>query len=108
MDPQGLQLGKWREAEACCQPHRVGWSAQRGNLGPTSVPLCSQPPPGASASGGNPTGKEIYRKSNISVYEVDGKDHKVSSWAEFMEMGDGARHFLVFFTIDKGQRPALP
>jgi len=24
-----------------------------------------------------PPGKEIYRKSNISVYEVDGKDHKV-------------------------------
>ncbi|KAK2097926.1 K(lysine) acetyltransferase [Saguinus oedipus] len=24
-----------------------------------------------------PPGKEIYRKSNISVYEVDGKDHKI-------------------------------
>uniref|UniRef100_A0A3P9HI96 Histone acetyltransferase n=1 Tax=Oryzias latipes TaxID=8090 RepID=A0A3P9HI96_ORYLA len=25
-----------------------------------------------------PPGKEIYRRSNISVYEVDGRDHKVS------------------------------
>ncbi len=25
-----------------------------------------------------PPGKEIYRRNNISVYEVDGKDHKVS------------------------------
>ncbi|TRZ05068.1 hypothetical protein HGM15179_022039 [Zosterops borbonicus] len=25
-----------------------------------------------------PPGREIYRKGNISVYEVDGKDHKVS------------------------------
>ncbi|NXJ87210.1 KAT8 acetyltransferase, partial [Trogon melanurus] len=24
-----------------------------------------------------PPGREIYRKSNISVYEVDGKDHKI-------------------------------
>lgn len=24
-----------------------------------------------------PPGKEIYRRNNISVYEVDGKDHKV-------------------------------
>lgn len=24
-----------------------------------------------------PQGKEIYRRNNISVYEVDGKDHKV-------------------------------
>lgn len=28
-----------------------------------------------------PPGKEIYRRSNISVYEVDGRDHKVrTSW----------------------------
>lgn len=26
-----------------------------------------------------PPGKEIYRRSNISVYEVDGRDHKVST-----------------------------
>lgn len=26
-----------------------------------------------------PPGKEIYRRSNISVYEVDGRDHKVSN-----------------------------
>ncbi|NXP02347.1 KAT8 acetyltransferase, partial [Thinocorus orbignyianus] len=26
-----------------------------------------------------PPGREIYRKSNISVYEVDGKDHKVGT-----------------------------
>jgi hypothetical protein len=25
-----------------------------------------------------PPGKEIYRKGTISVYEVDGKDHKVN------------------------------
>lgn len=25
-----------------------------------------------------PPGKEIYRRGNISVYEVDGRDHKVS------------------------------
>lgn len=25
-----------------------------------------------------PPGKEIYRRSNISVYEVDGRDHKVT------------------------------
>lgn len=25
-----------------------------------------------------PPGKEIYRRSNVSVYEVDGRDHKVS------------------------------
>lgn len=25
-----------------------------------------------------PVGKEIYRKGTLSVYEVDGKDHKVS------------------------------
>lgn len=24
-----------------------------------------------------PLGKEIYRKGTLSVYEVDGKDHKV-------------------------------
>lgn len=24
-----------------------------------------------------PVGKEIYRKGTLSVYEVDGKDHKV-------------------------------
>lgn len=24
-----------------------------------------------------PSGKEIYRRSNISVFEVDGRDHKV-------------------------------
>lgn len=25
-----------------------------------------------------PVGKEIYRKGTLSVYEVDGKDHKVN------------------------------
>lgn len=28
-----------------------------------------------------PPGKEIYRRSNISVYEVDGRDHKVGTGA---------------------------
>ena len=82
MDPQGLQLGKWREAEACCQPHRVGWSAQQGNLGPHVCASLLSTPTQGQCQWRQPPGKEIYRKSNISVYEVDGKDHKVSSWAE--------------------------
>lgn len=28
-----------------------------------------------------PPGKEIYRRNNISVYEVDGRDHKVRKWS---------------------------
>lgn len=39
--------------------------------------LCSSPDQG-QCQWRQPPGKEIYRKSNISVYEVDGKDHKVS------------------------------
>ena len=30
-----------------------------------------------------PPGKEIYRKGNISVYEVDGKDQKVYCLSTF-------------------------
>ncbi|XP_068855093.1 histone acetyltransferase KAT8-like [Aphelocoma coerulescens] len=36
---------------------------------------------GAQCQWRQPPGREIYRKGNISVYEVDGKDHKVSSGA---------------------------
>jgi hypothetical protein len=31
-----------------------------------------------------PPGKEIYRKGTISVYEVDGKDHKVTVAAQLI------------------------
>ncbi len=33
-----------------------------------------------------PPGKEIYRKGTISVYEVDGKDHKVRYAVEFFSL----------------------
>lgn len=36
-----------------------------------------------------PVGTEIYRKGSISVYEVDGKDHKVGGcnlWARLRKM----------------------
>lgn len=48
-----------------------------------------------------PPGKEIYRKSNISVYEVDGKDHKVSGGPECC--GEvGASTSWVIFVLTKG------
>ena len=31
-----------------------------------------------------PPGKEIYRKGTISVYEVDGKEHKVWKTSSFL------------------------
>ena len=40
--------------------------------------LSPHPHPQGQCQWRQPPGKEIYRKSNISVYEVDGKDHKVS------------------------------
>lgn len=42
------------------------------------VPPPARPHPQGQCQWRQPPGKEIYRKSNISVYEVDGKDHKVS------------------------------
>ncbi|XP_057244515.1 histone acetyltransferase KAT8-like, partial [Malurus melanocephalus] len=36
-----------------------------------------------------PPGREIYRKGNISVYEVDGKDHKNSRFFQEKESPDG-------------------
>lgn len=30
-----------------------------------------------------PVGKEIYRRGTLSVYEVDGKDHKVCNNSSF-------------------------
>lgn len=39
-----------------------------------------------------PPGREIYRKSNISVYEVDGKDHKVTpGWFDAAVAGGRTR-----------------
>ena len=34
-----------------------------------------------------PPGKEIYRKGTISVYEVDGKEHKVNQSATIITCG---------------------
>lgn len=45
-----------------------------------------------------PPGKEIYRKSNISVYEVDGKDHKVS----WMALWGSTGHLLTILVVTKG------
>lgn len=60
------------------------WQATQGGMGAPSRrpeglrPSSPHPPPQGQCQWRQPPGKEIYRKSNISVYEVDGKDHKVS------------------------------
>lgn len=63
----------WGRSEK--QPHGQGGAPGREPQGPS---LCLPPPSQGQCQWRQPPGKEIYRKSNISVYEVDGKDHKVS------------------------------
>ncbi|XP_027489556.1 histone acetyltransferase KAT8-like, partial [Corapipo altera] len=46
-------------------------------LGHTWAPPYLCPPGQGQCQWRQPPGREIYRKSNISVYEVDGKDHKI-------------------------------
>lgn len=59
-----------------------------GNLRGSSLPLPFQPQ--GQCQWRQPPGKEIYRKSNISVYEVDGKDHKVSWVVTVVGAGGGS------------------
>lgn len=54
-----------------------------GNLRVSSLPFQPQ----GQCQWRQPPGKEIYRKSNISVYEVDGKDHKVSGVVTVVGVG---------------------
>lgn len=46
-----------------------------------------------------PLGKEIYRRNNISVYEVDGKDHKVSQIIPAIKMKHRNKLFCDRFQI---------
>ena len=76
-------MGK-QKVEACCKPHEVGWGHPAENLKASRLRRPPTPPPQGQCQWRQPPGKEIYRKSNISVYEVDGKDHKVSSRAQVL------------------------
>lgn len=69
---QNLHIGK----QICCKPHGAEYRAPGRKPQVSSLPLPFQPQ--GQCQWRQPPGKEIYRKSNISVYEVDGKDHKVS------------------------------
>lgn len=76
-----------------------------GNLGVSSLPLPIQPQ--GQCQWRQPPGKEIYRKSNISVYEVDGKDHKVSWVVTVLGVGGGSTGTAGQPSLSSGQRPAL-
>lgn len=82
MEPRVYRWGsrKWRPVAS-----HTRWDG--GTQQKTSRPqgfVVPPPLPQGQCQWRQPPGKEIYRKSNISVYEVDGKDHKVSSGAQVL------------------------
>lgn len=85
-------------------------AAPRGRVGHLAenlrAPASASPPPSqGQCQWRQPPGKEIYRKSNISVYEVDGKDHKVSQ----VSRGGGGTSRTSFMPVeDRGHLTRSP
>lgn len=80
--------------------------ATRGGMGAAGrKPQGLKPlsPPQGQCQWRQPPGKEIYRKSNISVYEVDGRDHKVRPG---QCCGGWGKHLPVSLVVTEGWRPA--